>query len=111
MTVRLPQDVEVRQVVETIHERYPQAEAVARRQVSEEEDPSEQIQRVWTDELTDRQRTVVETAYFSGFFEWPRDTTGGEVAESLGISTPTFSEHLRSAEKKLFAGILDEPAE
>lgn len=110
MTVRLPQDVDVRQVIDTIQERYPQAEAIARRQVDVTDDSSERLRQVWENELTDRQRTIVETAYFSGFFEWPRATTGKELAESLDISNPTFSEHLRSVEQKVFAGLLDEEA-
>jgi predicted DNA binding protein len=43
----------------------------------------------------------METAMVSGYFEWPRESTAEEVAESLGISAPTFHEHLRSGERKL----------
>jgi predicted DNA binding protein len=56
--------------------------------------------------LTDRQREVVEIAYHSGFFEWPRDSTGEEIAETLGVSPPTVHKHLRAAERKLLAAIL-----
>lgn len=52
--------------------------------------------------LTSRQREVVNTAYEAGFFEWPRDATGDEVAELLDISPPTFHEHVRRAERELF---------
>ena len=51
--------------------------------------------------LTDRQVEVLQTAYLSGFFEWPRETTGEEVAETLDITQPTVNRHLRVSERKL----------
>ncbi|MWV39581.1 GAF domain-containing protein [Natrialba sp. INN-245] len=56
-------------------------------------------------QLTDRQREVVQTAYHSGFFEWPRRTTGEEIADSIGISSPAFHKHVRSTERKLFEAL------
>jgi len=53
------------------------------------------------DQLTDRQREVLQTAYLSGYFEMPRVSNGQEVTELLGVSQPTFSEHLRAAERTL----------
>ena len=58
--------------------------------------------------LTTRQREVLETAYLSGFFEMPRRKSSVEVAEMLGISQPTFSEHIRDIEKEVFSTILEE---
>ncbi|MFC6837403.1 bacterio-opsin activator domain-containing protein [Halomarina ordinaria] len=51
--------------------------------------------------LTDRQREVLRRAYLSGYFDSPRANTGADLADSLGISTATFHEHLRVAERKL----------
>jgi len=42
-------------------------------------------------ELTERQIEVLETAYYEGFFGWPRESTGEEVAEKLGVSPPTLT--------------------
>jgi PAS domain S-box-containing protein len=64
---------------------------------------AERVERRRERDLTERQRTAVETTYYAGFFEWPRESTGEEVAESLGISAPTFHKHLRVAERKLLA--------
>jgi predicted DNA binding protein len=58
------------------------------------------------DELTDRQLAVLRAAYQAGFFEWPRDASGEEVAESLDIAAPTFHQHLRKAEKAIIAVFL-----
>ncbi|MFC7046301.1 helix-turn-helix domain-containing protein [Halobacteriaceae archaeon GCM10025711] len=57
-------------------------------------------------ELTDRQRAALEAAYFSGYFDWPRGSTAEEIADSLGISSPTFHQHFRKAERKLLESIL-----
>jgi predicted DNA binding protein len=45
---------------------------------------------------------VVRTALSAGYFEWPRDNDGGEVADRLGITQPTFNKHLRIAERETF---------
>lgn len=57
-------------------------------------------------ELTDRQREVLETAHEMGYFEHGQGANGGEVAETLGINTSTFSEHLRAAQRKLLRTVL-----
>lgn len=111
MTVHLPQDVDVRTVVERMREQYTNTEIVARRQVERDSGQLERFVDVWATELTDRQRTVVETAFFAGFFEWPRATSGEDVADRLDISGPTFSQHLRAAQQKLFARLVGADAE
>lgn len=56
-------------------------------------------------ELTQRQREVLEVAYAEGYFEYPRESSAGEVAEELGISRSTFAEHLAAAQSRLFETI------
>lgn len=63
------------------------------------------------EDLTDRQREVVETAYRAGYFDWPRDSTAEEVADSLDIAAPTFHAHLRKAESSLLDGLFDRLAD
>ena len=55
------------------------------------------------DELTDRQRQVLELAIEAGYFERPRHNNTGELADALGISRATFTQHLRAAQRKVFA--------
>jgi predicted DNA binding protein len=55
------------------------------------------VRQVLREQVTDRQWEVLQTAYHCGYFERPREHTGEEVAETLGISSATFSQHLRSA--------------
>ena len=57
--------------------------------------------------LTDRQREVLETAHEMGYFEYPKRANAGDVAEAIGISRSTFSEHLGAAQTKLLDAILE----
>lgn len=57
--------------------------------------------------LTDRQREVLTLAYHAGFFQSPRDSTGEELADALGIAAPTFYQHVRTAVQKLLALLVD----
>lgn len=63
-------------------------------------------QRV-ADRLTERQRQVLWTAYSAGYFDWPRGSTAEEVAESIGVTPPTFHDHLRKAQRKLLTDFFD----
>lgn len=110
MTSSLPPSVDVRRLVETVADTYPDIEMISRRQVCRSVDMPSRLQSALADDLTDRQRAALEAAYCSGFFEWPRDATAEEVAESLGISAPTFHQHRRAAERKLFRTLFSESA-
>ncbi|ELZ77465.1 bacterio-opsin activator-like protein [Haloferax volcanii JCM 10717] len=59
------------------------------------------------DELTARQREVLETAHEMGYFEHPREANATEVAAALDINRSTFTEHLSAAQSKLLDTILD----
>jgi len=54
------------------------------------------------DELTERQRQVLDLAIEAGYFERPRHNNTGELADALDISRATFTQHLRAAQRKLF---------
>ena len=105
MTVHLPPQASVRSLIESLQTEFPTAEVLARRQKERSETS---LQQVWGEELTDRQRTALETAFFAGFFEWPRSSSGEDVAETLDISASTFHHHVREAERKLFGALFDE---
>ena len=107
LTAQFPRGTDVRQVVDALEETFGRVDVVARRQVTRPESAFERFADTWEERLTDRQRTALEAAYYSGFFEWPRETSGEAVAESLGVTPPTFHQHLRTAERKLLATLLD----
>ena len=107
MEIHLPPGIEARRISEVVREAYPNAEFVSQRQLTTAGEVHS-LKRVLAEDLTDRQRTALEAAYFSGFFEWPRESDGGDVADSLGVSPPTFHQHLRLAQRKLLAATFDD---
>ncbi|WP_436346768.1 bacterio-opsin activator domain-containing protein [Natronorubrum sp. FCH18a] len=106
--VELPSTVDVRSFVGMVERRYAGAELVARRERDRSARSARPFDAELRSRLSERQLRTLETAYYSGFFEWPRESTGEAVADSLGVSQPTFSRHLRLAQDKLFALLFDE---
>jgi len=102
LTVEIPLDAQPRSVVEAVEDGVPGADLSAYR---EQERPAETRQGIRgriDERLTDRQATALRTAIVGGFFEWPRETTGEDLAESMDIGRSTFHQHLRAAQRKVF---------
>ena len=55
------------------------------------------------DELTNRQREVIQTAYDEGYYEVPREVTTGDIAAELDVDPSTIAEHLQRAERNLLS--------
>lgn len=104
--VSLPGDRDVRVFVDRLRELYPETELVSRREGADRTD--ENLRGAVDSELTERQHEVLATAYESGFFQSPRETTGTELADLLGVSQPTVTHHLREAQRRLFSTLLGE---
>lgn len=107
LTVEMPTESSVRRFVEALRSDYRTVELVGR----QDHDRPPAVQGGTGDaigtELTDRQREILQVAYFSGYFEEPRETTGAELAERLGINRSTFHRTLRAAERASFASLLE----
>jgi PAS domain S-box-containing protein len=99
-------DVDVREVVDHLTEPFPAATLTAKR----ERDRAEQAAstaRSPADSLTDKQEQVLQAAYLAGYFEWPRGSTAEELADSMGVSSPTLHKHLRKAQQKLLTWLFE----
>ncbi|NGM69059.1 GAF domain-containing protein [Natronolimnobius sp. AArcel1] len=109
-TVVVPDTVDVRTLLTELERRNISHTLLARRERSSDDltSPASPSYDALLEALTDRQREVVQTAYHGGFFDWPRETTGEAIAESLDISSPAFHKHVRSAEWKLFSRLFDD---
>lgn len=105
--VRLPKGADVRRVLEAVRKAFPDTNLVSKQEVSRERKPARR-ESVDLEELTDKQLNSLRTAYRAGYFEWPRDASGTEVAEKLGVAPATFSQHLRAVERKVFGSLLDD---
>lgn len=58
-------------------------------------------------ELTDKQRSVLRHAYFDGYFELPRDVSATELAEKFDIARATLTQHMRTAQRKVFEHVFE----
>ncbi|WP_083898822.1 bacterio-opsin activator domain-containing protein [Natronococcus jeotgali] len=106
LTVHLAPSTDVRQIIDLVESAYPHAEMRRRQQITCSHDRMPANQAWSLSDLTERQRAALKASYYTGFFAWPRETTGEEVAESLGIAPATFHQHLRNAERKVFDSLL-----
>lgn len=70
---------------------------------SAREEPDERPVLVDLGALTERQQEVLATAHGMGYFEHPKEATAAEVADALGISPSTLTEHLAAARRNLLA--------
>ncbi|MFB6199225.1 MAG: bacterio-opsin activator domain-containing protein, partial [Halobacteriaceae archaeon] len=98
VTVSLPRTRDIQAFITRIIELYPDA-TVLNQEITDR--TTTRLLPALTEVLTPRQQEVLQTAYYGGFFDQPRHSTGAELADALGISQPAFSKQLRKAEHKL----------
>ncbi|MFC7098716.1 PAS domain S-box protein [Halobaculum marinum] len=108
--VDLPVSTDVRTFVEMLGEEYD-VELRSRREHDRAIQTRQGVVETILGDLTDRQLEVLRTAYYAGFFNWPRDTTGEGIASTLGVSQPTVNRHLRVAERRVMSHLFDPGAE
>lgn len=108
LVVELSPDADVREFVETLEARWPAMELTDKTERERSRRTRRGFRAVVEESLTDRQLEVLQTAFDSGYFESPRTSTGSDVADSLGISQPTFTDHLRTAHRKLMTAFFAE---
>ncbi|WP_049922667.1 bacterio-opsin activator domain-containing protein [Halopiger djelfimassiliensis] len=106
--VELPRGRDTRQMIELIQNQRDDVAYLAQRTTERSDRSDAGTSSVLEERLTDKQRAALETAYFAGYFDWPRESTGEEIAERLGIAPATFNQHLRTAERKFFDSVLGE---
>ncbi len=107
LVVAVRQGRDQRQFIGEVRELFGRAELKAERDAA----PTDGMPwaALLTETLTERQRDVLKAAYHAGYFDENRKRTGGEIAESLGMAQPTFSRHMRAAQRNLLSAIWDCP--
>jgi predicted DNA binding protein len=105
----VPAHVDTRTVVERFREAHPDSELLACRDADGTVPvrTSRGARAALADRLTDKQLEVLRTAYLSGYFCWPRESSAEECADALGITQPTFSQHIRAAQARVMDGLFD----
>ncbi len=106
LVVDIPGRVDVRTITQFVRERFGDVELVSKQ--TREQTSEHGFYTSVLDQLTDRQLEVLETAYYSGYFESPRKASGETVSDSLNISPQAFYQHIRTAQRKLFVALIDD---
>jgi predicted DNA binding protein len=107
LVAELPYETDVRRVVEAITADAPYVEAVGQRTVPRRGKTVGTLRTTVEDRLTDKQRAALEAAYFAGYFGHTRESTGNEVAESLGVTPSTFHQHLQVGLEKVLSSLFE----
>jgi len=110
MTIEVPPAVDVRRIKEVVQGTYPDATVQAQRTMTRATPTRENVRETFLNEFTAKQRTALKLSHKGGFFDWPRDSTGEEIAELMGVSAPTFHQHLRHGQKRLVGALFEDIA-
>lgn len=107
VVAEVPAGTDVGPIADGLRASFPDARLVGRQVVDAPPTTGSQLRETVTERFTDRQRTALEAAYESGYFDWPRDSTAEEVADAMGVSSPTFHNHLRKAQRELLEAVFE----
>ncbi|MEY7850197.1 bacterio-opsin activator domain-containing protein [Natrarchaeobius sp. A-rgal3] len=111
LVLEAPQTANVRRLVSSLEEAFDGVELVAKREHDRPIQTAGEFRRAVEQRLTEKQRSAIESAYVSGYYDWPRSITAEELAESMGISSSTLHQHLRKGVWSLLSAFLDERRE
>lgn len=111
IVIRIPQSADPRAFDALLEERLGDVDLVARREYDEPIMTAQEFEAEYRDRLTERQEEVLQTAYYAGYFEWPRATKSEELADILGIAQPTVSRHIRSSEEEFLSMVYEDEDE
>lgn len=109
LVIELPSENDVQQLLTTVRNRFDEVTLVSQCDSEQSVQTCHQFRDAITEALTDRQQAALEIAYYAEYFDWPRGSSGEDIADALNVSPPTFHKHLRLAEQKLVRALLDTP--
>jgi PAS domain S-box-containing protein len=108
VVTRAARDTDVRMLLDVFRDVHGEPVLDAKREVERDNYTDEAFRTDVADRLTDRQDAALSAAYFGGYFDWPRDSTAEEIADTLDISSATLHQHLRHAQHKLLEIYFDD---
>jgi PAS domain S-box-containing protein len=106
-TIELPYEGDAREVFSLVEDNYDGTDLVGYHEHERPVQTQQEFQASLSERFTDRQETALRTAYLGGFFDWPREVDGDELAEAMDISRPTYHQHLRAAQQKVYEELFE----
>ncbi|ARS90404.1 bacterio-opsin activator domain-containing protein [Natrarchaeobaculum aegyptiacum] len=111
ITAECAADADLRTIVDGLRASFPDSEVVSKRETERAVQTAREFRDGLEERLTDRQEAALRAAYFGGYYDWPRESTAEEVADAMGISSPTLHNHLRKGQHELLRTFFDDPGE
>ncbi|PSP52777.1 histidine kinase, partial [Halobacteriales archaeon QH_7_68_42] len=108
LTVEFTTGTDVRSVFNGLQSSFPESSLRSKQEIQRSVQTTDGLRRSLEDDLTDNQQSILRAAYLADYFEWPRGSTAEELADSLGVSSPTLHNHLRKAQQKLLTAFFDD---
>jgi len=108
LLVELPKYASVKSFLSMIEGEYDDVEVLSTRNKEKEFQTESGFKGRLKEELTERQLETLQTAYYSGYFDSPRDSTGQDIAEQLDVTQPTVTENIKAGQRKLLSLMFDE---
>ncbi|OYR62906.1 bacterio-opsin activator [Halorubrum ezzemoulense] len=106
LVIDIPDSIDVRTITQLVRDTFSTVKLRSKQTL--DQSMERDLYSKFLEKLTSRQLEAIQTAYYSGFFESPRESTGEDVAETLGISPPAFYRHSRTVQRKLFETLFEE---
>ncbi|SFR48814.1 MULTISPECIES: bacterio-opsin activator domain-containing protein [Halorubrum] len=106
-----PEGTNVRPVADGLRDRFADVRLASKESVARSPRTESSLRDGIADRFTDRQWAALSAAYHGGYFDWPRGSTAEEVADAMDVSSPTFHNHLRKAQRALLDGVFEDGTE
>jgi len=107
VTAEFTTETDVRAVFNGFQSTFPESNLTSKQEVERPVQTTEGFRRSLEEDLTSKQQSVLRAAYLAGYFEWPRGSTAEELADSIGVSSPTLHNHLRKAQQKVLTAFFE----
>lgn len=106
IVIDISPDNDIREITSVVRDEDPAWRVAAKQQVDRSVKTVRDVRTTLEDLLTAKQRRALQTAYFAGYYDYPRKSTAQDIATSLDITDATLFQHLQSAQHKLITAWL-----
>lgn len=106
ITVEIHPQVGVRKLVEALQNVAPSTELLRKQVEARSGRTVPDVRDELSTELTEKQEAALRLAYARGYYEWPRDSTVDELAESMSITPSSLHYRLRRAHQSVIDTVL-----
>jgi predicted DNA binding protein len=110
LTIELPNETAAREAFAIVEDHCSTAELAGYHERERPVHTQQEFRAALSERFTDRQEPALRTAYLGGFFDSPREVDGSELADGMDIARPTYHQHLRAAQRKVFEELFEADA-